>query len=131
MIRTLLTTAALATLALSAGPAASREKLSGDQQLAKLLEGRVAGKPTSCVNTFTNRETMIVDHTALVLGHGKTIWVNVPSNPRDLDNDDTLITHQFGTQLCRQDIVRTVDRYSGFPTGAVFLSDFVPYTRAD
>lgn len=131
MIRTALVSAAVLALALGAGTATARERPTGEQELAKLLEGRVAGDPQSCVDTFRNRETRVVDGTALVVGRGRTIWVNIPHNAADLNDDDVLVTQQLGTQLCRQDIVRLVDRYVGFQTGAVYLDRFVPYTRAD
>ncbi len=37
--------------------------------------------------------------------------------------------NRFGSQLCTQDVIRTVDRYSGFTTGAVFLREFTPYKK--
>ena len=131
MKRIALTLAALAGVALVAGPSVARERLTGDQKLAKLLEGRVAGEPRNCINTRVNTDSQVIDKTAVVYGHGRTIWVNVPANARDLDSDDALLIRQTGTQLCRQDIVTTFDSSGGFYTGNLFLGDFVPYTRAN
>ena len=131
MNRITLTLAALAGVALAAGPSVARERPTGDQKLAKLLEGRVAGKPQNCINTRIHSDSQVIDGTALVFGQGRTIWVNVPSNARDLDDGDALLTRQFSADLCRQDIVTTFDSAGGFYTGNVFLGDFVPYTRAD
>ncbi len=131
MKRIAVTLAALAGVALVTGPAVARERLSGDQKLAKLLEGRVAGTPKSCINTRVNQDSQVIDGTALVYGHGRTIWVNVPYNARDLDDNDALLTRQYSSNLCRQDIVTTFDPHGGFYTGNVFLGDFVPYTRTD
>ncbi len=126
-----LSLAAVASLALFAGPSVAGERLSGDQKLAKLLEGRVAGEARSCINTRVNSESQVIDGTALVYGRGRTIWVNVPANARDLDDRDALLVRQYGANLCRQDIVTTFDTNGGFYTGNVFLGDFVPYTRVD
>jgi hypothetical protein len=126
-----LSLAAVATLALFAGPSVAGERPNGDQKLAKLLEGRVAGEPRSCINTRVNSESQVIDGTAVVYGRGRTIWVNVPANARDLNDRDALLIRQFGANLCRQDIVTTFDTTGGFYTGNVFLGDFVPYTRAD
>jgi hypothetical protein len=126
-----LSLAAVASLALFAGPSVAGERLNGDQKLAKLLEGRVAGEPRSCINTRVNSESRVIDGTALVYGRGRTIWVNVPTNARDLNDRDALLVRQFGANLCRQDIVTTFDTTGGFYTGNVFLGDFVPYTRVD
>jgi len=131
MKRIALTLAALAGVALVAGPSVARERLTGDQKLAKLLEGRVAGAPKNCINTRVNSDSQVIDKTAVVYGRGRTIWVNIPANARDLDSDDALLIRQTGAQLCRQDIVTTFDSAGGFYTGNLFLGDFVPYTRAD
>ena len=126
-----LSLAALAGLALTASPTVARDHPTGDQKLAKLLEGRVAGQPQNCINTRVNSDSQVIDQTAVVYGRGRTIWVNVPANARDLDDDDALLVRQFGSQLCRQDIVTTFDTTGGFYTGNVFLGDFVPYTRTN
>ncbi|QDM40865.1 MULTISPECIES: hypothetical protein [Bacteria] len=123
--------AAAATMALAAGPSTAGERLSRDAKLAKLLEGRVAGEPRSCINTRVNQNSEVIDGTAVVYGRGRTIWVNVPENAQDLDDNDALLIRQFGPQLCRQDIVTTFNPFGGFYTGNVFLGDFVPYTRVD
>ena len=124
-------TAAAALAAGVAGTAVAGDRPTGEAKLEKMLEGRVAGEPQSCINTFTNRNSTIVEKTAVVYGRGRTIWVNRPANARDLDNWDALLVRQHGTQLCRQDIVTTFDTSSGMYTGNVFLTEFVPYTRVD
>ncbi|WP_205664836.1 hypothetical protein [Tsuneonella suprasediminis] len=131
MNRIALTIAALAGIATVTGPAVAKERLTGEQQLEKMLEGRVAGKPQSCISRFQQDNMKMIDGTALVYGRGKTLWVNVPTNPDSLDDSDILVTRQFGGQLCRMDMVNTVDRMNGFYTGNVFLSEFVPYTRTN
>jgi hypothetical protein len=131
MNRIALSLAALAGLALAAGPSVARERMTGDEKLAKLLAGRVAGEPRSCINTTINRDSRVIDGTAVVYGRGRTIWVNVPTNPDDLDDRDAMVIRMHGSQLCRQDIVTTIDTASGMYTGNVFLRDFVPYTRVN
>ena len=122
---------ALATgAALMAGSAvAARDKLSGEEQLAKALEGRVAGKPVDCISLFDSRDQQVIDKTAIVYGSGRTIYVNRPSNARDLDRDDIMVSNIHGSQVCKLDIVRTHDRSGFFYTGFVGLEQFVPYRR--
>ncbi len=122
---------ALAAGGLLATPALqARDRISGEEKLARMLDGRVAGEPESCVRTFPSGNLTIVDGTALVYKQGSTLWVNIPSNPKYLDDSDALLTRQFGTRLCRTDIVTTFDRSVGFYTGNIFLGDFVPYRKA-
>lgn len=116
--------------ALVVGPALqARERLTPQQELAKMLEGRVAGEPVSCISTFGNPAMRILDNTALVYGSGRVIYVNVPDNPDVLDDDDILVTRQHGSQLCRLDMVNMVDRSGGFYRGFVGLNHFVPYRK--
>jgi hypothetical protein len=124
-------------LALAAGAAilagtaaeAAKPKLTGEEQLAKALEGRVAGTPVSCISLFDSRDQRVIDKTAIVYGSGRTIYVNRPSNARDLDSDDIMVTDIHGSQLCNLDIVRTHERSGFFPTGFVGLEQFVPYRK--
>lgn len=122
---------ALIAAAVLAVPAASsaKPKLTGEARLAKVLEGRVAGDPVSCIPDWQARDMQVIDKTALVYGHGSTIWVNRPKNADQLDSDDILVRRAFGSQLCTLDIVHTVDRTGHFMTGIVNLGEFVPYRR--
>ena len=108
------------------------EQTKGDKRLAKLLEGRVAGEPTSCIRSRPNDRVQVIDDTAIVYGRGKTIYVNRTSRPKSIDDSDTMVIRRFSSaQLCRSDIITTVDRTSGIFTGTIFLSEFVPYTRTE
>ena len=122
---------ALAATALVAGGAAvsAKPKLTPEQRLEKLLDGRVAGKPTTCISQSDTRDLEIINGVALVYRSGSTLWVNTPRNPEDLDDDDILVIRPSGSQLCRLDMVHTVDRMGHFTTGFINLGDFVPYRR--
>lgn len=127
--------AALTMASVAAAPvAAEAVSTKGEEKLAKLLEGRVAGEPTDCINTLRGGGSLqIIDKTAIVYRQGKTVWVNRTARPETLDDDDYLVIRHFGSgsRLCRLDNVTTRDRTGNFFSGAVFLEDFVPYRRAD
>lgn len=109
-----------------------QEMSKGEKELAKLLEGRVAGEPQRCISNYPTQNMRTINDTAYVYGRGKTIYVQRTQHPEDIDDDDILVLKTFtGSQLCRLDQVTTIDRYSGFFTGAVFFEDFIPYTRVD
>lgn len=120
-----------AALAISAGAftAQAKPSLTGEERLAKLTEGRVAGTPTSCISQGDRDNLQIIDKTALVYGSGRTIYVNRPNNAGDLDSDDILVTTLTGSQLCKLDSVRLRDRTSMSYSGFLMLGDFVPYQR--
>ncbi len=124
--------ALLAAAAIAATPTASaRERLAPEDQLAKLLEGRVAGEPQNCISLPAARSSQIIDRTAIVYKVGSTLWVNRPKGGAEsLDDDDILVTRTTGSQLCSIDVVELHDRTSHFYSGFVSLGEFVPYKRA-
>ncbi len=129
--KTILGTVLLCTaLGGGASLAEARTKLTPQQQLDKLLAGRVAGKPVSCISLLDSNNTQVIDKTAIVYGWGRTLYVNTPDDARSLDGDDILVTKITGSnQLCRLDTINLRDRTSHSFSGFVVLNDFVPYTR--
>lgn len=119
-----------AALALT-GTAASAETRAekAEARLARMLEGRTAGEPVKCISTFFDNNLRVMDHIGLVYEAGDTIYVARATHPDRLDYWDVPVIERFGSQLCSNDIMRTIDRSSGFVTGALFLEDFVPYKR--
>lgn len=118
-------TALLAAPALQAG----EKKMTGEEELAKLLEGREAGDPVDCIPLNVSRDARIIDKTAIVYGSGNVIYVNRPSNAEDLDSDDVMVTETSLSQLCKLDTVKLHDRSQHFFTGFVGLEQFVPYRK--
>lgn len=122
----------LAAAALAAIPAtaSARERLAPEEQLAKLLEGRVAGEPQNCIPLSMARSSQVIDKTAIVYRVGSTLWVNRPEGgASSLDDDDILVTKLSGSQLCSIDAVQLHDRSSHMYSGFVSLGKFVPYRR--
>ncbi|HWK35141.1 DUF6491 family protein [Sphingomonas sp.] len=101
-----------------------------EARLAKDLTGFEAGKPTNCADLRNASVTVYGGDTLLYRDSGRRYWLNKPSGGCfGLKRDDIIVTKSYGSQLCRGDIVRTVDRTGGFPTGACSFGDFVPYTK--
>ena len=122
-----------AALALTGATAASAKQSLAEKneaRLARMLEGRVAGEPVNCINAMRSNDIRVIEHVGIVYDAGHTIYVARISDPDMLDRWEIPVIERFGSQLCSTDIIRTVDRAGGFFTGVVFLSDFVPYTRA-
>ena len=120
----------LAAASLLAAPAVAAPRLTPAQELAKVLEGRVAGTPVSCIDPRSNSDTRVIDKTAIIYGSGRTIYLQQPDNADSLRDDDVLVTELRGNgQLCDVDIVKLHDRSGGWFRGFVGLNKFVPYTR--
>ncbi len=126
-LATILAGAALVLTGTTAATARSAEE--NEARLARMLEGRTAGEPVSCISALNSNRIEVIEDVAIVYDAGDTIYVARPSNPKSLGRNDVVVIERFGGQLCANDVIRTVDRYQGYTTGAVFLDEFVPYKR--
>ncbi len=124
---------ALAGLLLVASAATARPAEPAEAQIAKALSGRVAGKPTDCIQQYAIRSSRIIDGTAILYEmNDGTIYLNRPeSGATFLDSNLALVTDTHSSQLCRIDIVRLYDTVSRFERGSLGLGSFVPYPRPD
>mgnify|MGYP001102275664 CR=1 FL=1 len=131
-MRKLLTALALSSLVLTGGVAHAKQttRERGEARLAKLLAGREAGTPVSCIPNMPSLNVTVIDRTALVYGSGRTIYVNRTQDPRWIDQNNILVTKPTNaSQLCKLDSVTTMDRTTHMRGGAIMLQDFVPYTK--
>jgi hypothetical protein len=121
----------LAAALLAAPALAADAPIKGQAELAKKLEGRVAGAPVDCLNLRDIRSATIIDRTAILYRTGANkLYVNYPrGGAGSLDKWDILVTNTHSSQLCSIDIVRLVDSTSKMQTGFVSLGKFVPYTK--
>ena len=102
----------------------------GEADLAGQLAGRVPGRPVDCVPLNRIDGQTIVDRTAIIYrGMGDTIWVNRPRGAQMLHEDDVPVQFIYGSELCKLDQVRLLDRGTRMQRGFVGLGEFVPYTR--
>jgi len=95
------------------------------------LAGLVAaGPPQACVQITAQQALHLSDtnRSVLIYGDGRTTWANNLGQCR-FRRDDILVTELHGSQYCRGDVVRSVDRQSHIPGPTCVLGDFVPYTR--
>lgn len=125
--------AALATVALAVSTvgASAAPAVSAEDQIAKAISGRVAGKPTNCLYQRDIRSTRIIDRTAILYEmNSGTIYVNRPTSGASfLNSNYALITNTHSSQLCSIDIVRLYDFVSRFEAGSIELGPFVPYLK--
>ena len=129
-MKTLATILAGAALVLGGTAVSAKSAEENEAKLARMLEGRTAGEPVNCISALRSDRMEVIEHVGIVYDAGRTIYVARPTNPESLGRNDIIVIDRYGGQLCDTDIIRTVDRYQGFTTGAVFLEHFVPYTKA-
>lgn len=101
------------------------------KEIARAIEGRVAGEPVDCVMASRLRGPQIVDsRTILYRESGRRLWRNdLPDNCPFLRPDRILIVELHGSNLCRNDLFSTLDRGSRIPAGKCRLGKFTPYDK--
>jgi hypothetical protein len=132
-ISLLLMGATIAGCSTTAEPPAMRSA-QNQEQFQRLLAGKVAGPPISCLPTYRADDMRVIDDSTVifrqsanrvVLGHfaGGCNMLGQPGY--------ALVTKQIGTSgLCHGDIATVVDTHTGFTVGSCVIGDFVPYTAA-
>ena len=120
-----------AALALTGATTATAETRveKAEARLARMIEGRTAGEPVRCISALRDNRIQVIEHVGIVYDAGDTIYVARATHPNMLDYWDVPVIERFGSQLCTNDIMRTVDRSGGHITGPLVLEKFVPYTR--
>jgi len=101
-------------------------------ELQRLLAGRVAGKPESCLPRHRSNNMVTIDANTIAFREGRRVWVNnVRGSCHGLGwGGNALVTRDFGGRgLCSGDIAQVVNTSSGMPVGSCVLGDFVPYSR--
>ncbi|MEH6758479.1 MAG: hypothetical protein V7676_13355 [Parasphingorhabdus sp.] len=111
-------------------------KLSEKEQAKfdKIVAGRTAGKPVSCINRNDQRNMTVVGDKYLIYsssGNSKTIYVNEPyGGCRNVDRN-TLVTRKSSSQLCRGEIAQVKDLTNNMFVDSCSFSNFVPYTKIE
>lgn len=101
-------------------------------RLTRALDGLVAGPPQRCIPSFRGVDQEIVDRGTILFKNGRDlVFRNDPEGGcQGLDSSRTLLVSSFGSDYCRGDLVRVLDRTTGAAVGSCSFSDFIPYTRA-
>ena len=125
----------LAALALAGctGNAALQASRQAEAQrdLDDALKGRVAGKPQDCLFSPSSvNGPQIVDQATILYRDGKRVWRNdLTAACPSLDQDDILVVEMHGSQICKNDLFRPVDRGSQIPGAYCRFGQFTPYTK--
>lgn len=117
--------------AVSSDAADSAHVLNAKQQaeLDKVLAGKVAGKPVSCIDATRQPSLRVISDDVIVYTDGRrTAYRNdLIGRCPGLKWDDIPVIHSFGSRYCRGDFIRMVSRTSGIGGGGCALGSFTPY----
>ncbi|AQR74233.1 hypothetical protein [Sphingomonas sp. LM7] len=99
--------------------------------LAKALDGRVAGKPQNCLSSPNSTNgPQIIDAKTILYRDGKRVWRNeLAAECPSLDQDSILVVEMNGSQICKNDLFRPVDRGSRIPGAYCRFGEFTPYVK--
>jgi len=100
-------------------------------ELAKLLTGKVAQRPISCLPHYRSGDMRVIDDDTIAFRDGgrRTYVAHLNGGCSHLGSGGAaLVTHQYGSaDLCRGDIARVVDTLNGMTIGSCSFGDFTPY----
>lgn len=99
--------------------------------LARALNGRVAGPPQSCLSTLRAGDMHVVDDNTILYTSGGTTFLNNPPGgcPGLALPGNTMVSRPFGSQSCRGDIVQIINLPTGMSSGSCTLGEFIPYRK--
>ena len=116
--------------ALAAAPLASARR-TPEQQLDRLLAGRTAGEPRTCIPLYPNNNSTTIDKIGIVYDVGGTRYLTrFQGGCPQLDNDRMLVTRTPMTQICRGDIADVWTRTPATFVGTCTYGEFVPYKKS-
>lgn len=102
------------------------------QKLDQALAGLTPGKPESCLPQTRTPSSSSYGRT-IVYRYSRNLMYRNDMGPgceRMGNSGDVMVASTPMGRFCRGDIVRLVDRVSGFPTGSCSFGDFIPYRKA-
>ena len=119
---------------LTAAPIAplAAAKLTPEDQLAKLVAGRTAGKPVDCINMGLSgsNDSQKIPGLAMAYRQGTTWYVSrFKDGCPQLSDDTILITRVHSSQLCRGDFAELRMSGANIPLGTCVFDSFTPYRK--
>ena len=104
-----------------------------DAHLQRLIGGKVAGAPVSCIRRLgSSHDMVVIDDQRIAFRDGSRVYVNDFRGgvcSRLGSGFYALLTRSYGSGMCSGDIAEVVDTTNGITVGSCVLGDFVPYNR--
>jgi hypothetical protein len=101
------------------------------QELDRLLAGRTAGKPQTCIPLHPSNSSTTIDRIGIVYDSGGTRYLTrFEGGCPQLDSDRILVTRTPQSQICRGDIATVMTRTPATFVGTCTYGVFVPYKKS-
>jgi hypothetical protein len=107
-----------------------RQAAKDKAELDKRLAGLVPGKPEQCMQQTRYRDSTRVGDTILYSATRNDVYrTDTNGGCFGLRRGDAIITRSYTGQLCRGDILQTVDLVSRIPSGSCTFGAFTRYRK--
>jgi len=107
-----------------------RQAAKDKAELDKRLAGLVPGKPEQCMQQTRYRDSTRVGDTILYSATRNDVYrTDTNGGCFGLRRGDAIITRSYTGQLCRGDILQTVDLVSQIPSGSCTFGAFTRYRK--
>jgi len=104
------------------------------QELDKLLAGKVAQKSVACIPHYRADDMRVIDDETIAFRDGarRTYVTHMNGVCSNLEGQSyALVTKKYGTaDTCSGDIAHVVDTANGMTVGSCSFGDFTPYVTA-
>jgi hypothetical protein len=106
-----------------------------EQELQRLLVGKVARPEVSCLQSYNTNDMVVIDGRTLAFRRGTgTVYLAHLSPGCELISPQStyaLLSKQVGpTGTCRGDIQQVIDTLNHITVGSCTIASIVPYVRA-
>ena len=124
-----ITAFAIALAGCATQPPAPTRSTEAQAELNKLVAGKIAGAPLTCLQHYRANDMVRIDDSTVAFKQGRRVYVNhLIGACSNLDsNFYALVTRSNGIGLCRGDIAHVQDVSTGAIVGSCAIGDFVPY----
>lgn len=116
----------------TAPPYEARIDPRAQQELAKALAGRTAGRAVFCLPGHRTIKMDVIDDWNIIYRDGSNVYLQNPRGgcPGLANGRYALVSRKYGTnQTCNGDINQLVDLTNGVGGGSCVFGPFVPYTK--
>jgi hypothetical protein len=123
--------AAIASCSTTPPPPAMRSA-EAQNQFQRLIAGKVAGPPVSCMPSSRTNDMTVIDESTVAFrqGGGRVFVAHMQGECSNLGAPSyALLTKQPASlSLCHGDIAQVIDTHNGMTVGSCVFDSFTPYT---